>query len=97
LITLVQNVELEKVVGLAEEIARQQHQDGAGVATATPTVEPGLGMDGESMSRGYRIWSQRRQSWPLGEINVATANHAGSLSKRHLCFCAAIFIISNHG
>jgi hypothetical protein len=23
--------------------------------------------------------------------------HAGSLSKRHLCFCAAIFIISNYG
>jgi hypothetical protein len=54
------------VVALVEEIARQRHQDGAGVATATPAmVEPGLGMDGESTSRGYRIWSQQRQSWPL--------------------------------
>jgi hypothetical protein len=62
----VQNVELEHVVALVEEIARQRHQDGAGVATATPaTVEPGLRMDGESTSRGYQIWLQQRRSWPL--------------------------------
>jgi hypothetical protein len=61
-----QKTDLEQVAWVAKEIARQRHRDGAEAAAVTlATAEQDLRMDRESTLRRYRIWSQRRLSWPV--------------------------------